>query len=56
MIHVRVRDDDVANSIALRVRERNRDTTGVNSHAVINEKAGQALFRAGLPLLIEGAW
>ena len=45
-----------AQRMAYQLLERNRDAAGVNSHAVINEKAGQALFRAGLPLIVEGAW
>jgi hypothetical protein len=40
-------DDDVFDFTALLVVERERDAAGVNRHAIVDQKTGQALFQCG---------
>jgi hypothetical protein len=47
VIHVRMRDDDVADCIALPVSQGERDASGVNGDSVIYQKTGQALLGCG---------
>lgn len=47
VIHVGVRDDNVANGLTLSLSQGEADTAGIDSHAIVDEKAGQALRRRG---------
>jgi hypothetical protein len=55
VIHVRVRDDDVANGFVLRVGEAEGDASGIHGDAVVYEKTGEPLLLAGAPVGAEGA-
>jgi hypothetical protein len=55
MIHMRVRDDYVADLTALGFVKRNADTAGINRDAIVNEEAGQALRRVSASTVIERA-
>ena len=55
VIHVRVRNDDVADLAALGIVKRNADAAGINSDALIDKEAGQALGRVSVPAGIERA-
>jgi hypothetical protein len=55
VIHVRVRDDDVADGFVLRVGEAEGDASGIHGDAVVNEKTGEPLLLAGATMLVEGA-
>ena len=56
MIHVRVRDNDVTYDAALRIREGDGDTSGVNGHTVIDEETCQPLLRGRAAMIVERAW
>jgi hypothetical protein len=53
MVHVRMRHNDVTHSASLLVCQSNRDTAGVDSDAVVNQKTGQTLFQSRASLLVE---
>ena len=44
VIHVRVRDDDIADGFVLRVGEAEGDASGIHGDAVVNQKTGQPLL------------
>ena len=56
VVHVRVSDDDVPNRPLLRFAESDSDATGINGHAVVDDKASQALSGGRAALRIERAW
>src|SRR5712691_1366956 len=53
VIHMRMRDDHVANRVALIFAESDADASGIDADAVIDQKASQTLRRAGTPVGIE---
>jgi hypothetical protein len=55
MIHVRVRDDNVADLTPLGFVQRNADAPGINRYAIIDQETGQALRRISVPAGIERA-
>src|ERR1043165_6886464 len=50
VIHVGVRDDNVANGLTLSFSQGEADAAGIDGHAIVDEKAGQALRRRGSAL------
>ena len=55
MVHVRMRDDDVANILPLRVGQRYGDAARINSHAVVDQIAGETLVGSRLAVAIKAA-
>jgi hypothetical protein len=55
VIHVRVRDDDVANAVVLIVGEAEGDASGVYGDAIVDDETGQPLFLTGAAVSVEGA-
>ena len=55
VVHVRMRHDDVSDCVALLVVQSNRDTAGVNRHAVVDDKTCQALLKGRHSLSVKGA-
>jgi hypothetical protein len=55
VIHMGVRDDDVADFAALGVVQRYADAAGIDSDAIVDDEAGQALGRISVPNGIERA-
>jgi hypothetical protein len=55
VIHVGMRDDDVADLAPLVIVQRNPDAARVDADAIVNQEAGQALRRIGAPVGIERA-
>jgi len=53
MVHVWMRDYDIAHSAALRVAECNGDAAGIHGYSIIDEETGQALFQSGASLFIK---
>jgi hypothetical protein len=56
VIHVRVRDYNVADVFVLLVRETEGDAPGVHGDAVVNDETGKPLFLSGAAVFVEGAW
>ena len=55
MVHVRMRDDDVAHLVTLFAGQGKRDTSSINRNTFVDEKTGQTLFGGCVALLIKGA-
>jgi hypothetical protein len=55
VVHVRMRDDYVANCAPLFGIQSDGDTAGINCHTVIDQKTSQALLKGCATLGIEGA-
>src|SRR6185369_1310633 len=55
VVHVRMRHDDVSDGIALLAVQSNRDTAGVNRHAVVDDKTCQALLKGRYSLRVKSA-
>src|SRR5439155_14770592 len=55
MIHMRMRDDDIADGSALRFSRRNTNTTGVDGDAGVNNETRQPLRRINATMGIERA-
>jgi hypothetical protein len=55
MVHVRMRDNDIADLVPLFLGERDCDATCVYCHAVVNQKTGKALLRSCMALTIKSA-
>jgi hypothetical protein len=53
VVHVWVRDNHITHGSALRVRRGDADTTGINSHSIVDQKAGQTLRRIRAAACIE---
>ena len=56
VIHVRMRDDDIADATLLRFVKRNADAAGIDRDAIIDHKACKALRETSATLRGERAW
>ena len=55
VIHVWMRDYDIAHAAPLRFSKGDSDTAGIDGYALVDEKAGQPLLKSSAPLGIERA-
>ena len=56
VIHVRMGDDYIADRTPLGFTQGDADAAGIDGHAIVDHKAGQALRRVGAAAGIERTW
>ena len=55
VVHVRVRDDDIADGFVLRIGEAEGDASGIDGDAVVDDKTGEPLLLRGAAIRAESA-
>ena len=56
VVHVRMRDDDIANRLALRVGQSDGDAACINGHAVVNQDSRSGAGRPSPGLGHQSCW